>query len=477
MSHRPGIVGLIATEDGGVAEIETALTERGHEVRAATEVESARKLANERAVDCLVVAGGDGVDVVAVLSVINEADALLPTVCYPYAGSEALAARTIELDVDTYVPRSAGLESLVAAVDDACAAGDDPLRDAEGMLRTLTDAVPVSLSIYFKDAMGRHLHVSEHFPKLIGPPYMETPDEKIIHHPADALGMTDFDLYGPELGVETAADEERIMKTGEPIVDKLEDASESGDEDYYVSTTKAPWYDSTGRLRGIVGVTIDVSERERNRRTLARQNERLERFASTLSHDLRNPLAIAQGRLRELEGDSEAVADVEWALDRMDQLISEMLELARQGSVVDDPEPVDLALPARHAWDTVAAGGTLTVGDLRTVEGDPERIRTLFENLFRNAVEHGGDDVAIAVQDTADGFAVTDDGPGIPGDDPSEIFEHGFTTRADGTGFGLSIVREIADAHGWTIDATNGAAGGARFDVRVVHPPDGGGDE
>jgi signal transduction histidine kinase len=85
-------------------------------------------------------------------------------------------------------------------------------------------------------------------------------------------------------------------------------------------------------------------------------------------------------------------------------------------------------------------------------------------------VRHGGDDVTVRVGRLADGtgFYVEDDGPGIPDADRDGVFHRGYSTSDEGTGFGLAIVATIADAHGWTVTATAGADGGARFEVTVV---------
>jgi len=464
MAIRPGTIGLIAADGDRTETLESVLAEEGHTVRCATNLENTRKLVTEDVIDCVVLCGGPELGTIEVLDAVTDLDSLLPIVCCPNDGSEALAAKMLEFDVAAYVPRSAGQEAVVDAVGDACQARSEPLRDAEGMLRSLTGMVPISLSIYFKDREGRHVHVSDHFPGLIGTPYMETPDGKILHTPEDVIGMTDFDIYGPELALQTVEDEQEIMETGEPVINQIEPAEVADDDqNHYVSTTKAPWYDSTGRLRGIVGVTIDVTERERNRRALSRQNDRLERFASVLSHDLRNPLGIAKGRVRELDGDPGAKDDVTWALERMDELITEVLELARQGAVIDDPEPVALSDPVLAAWETVDGGKSLDCGELPTVSGDENRLRALFENLFHNALQHGGEDVTVRVIHQDDRLVIEDDGPGIPDDQRDEIFDHGFTTNDDGTGFGLSIVREIVEAHGWQIRVEPSGGGGARF--------------
>ena len=104
------------------------------------------------------------------------------------------------------------------------------------------------------------------------------------------------------------------------------------------------------------------------------------------------------------------------------------------------------------------------------------RLRQLVENLLSNALNHGGDDVTIRVGQLPDGagFYVADDGPGIPPAGRDAIFDQGFSTTSDGTGFGLAIVKGIAEAHGWSVGVTESVDGGARFEVKTeVYPPEG----
>ncbi|SHH58382.1 PAS domain-containing sensor histidine kinase [Halobaculum gomorrense] len=208
-------------------------------------------------------------------------------------------------------------------------------------------------------------------------------------------------------------------------------------------------------------------ERQVVEEDLHRQNDRLEEFAAIVSHDLRNPLAIAQGqaKLAAESVDDEHLEKAIQAHERMERIISDVLTMARTGSVVEETESVDLSVVAPEAWSTVAtADATLDASQAPSVMADRSRLVQLLENLFRNAVEHGGDDVRVVVEAIPGGFAVADDGPGIPEADHEEVFEYGYTTRDEGTGFGLSIVREIAQAHGWTASATASETGGARFE-------------
>ncbi|WP_255152759.1 PAS domain-containing sensor histidine kinase [Halorarius halobius] len=212
----------------------------------------------------------------------------------------------------------------------------------------------------------------------------------------------------------------------------------------------------------------ELRDRERE---LERQNERLNEFANIVSHDLRNPLTVASGRLslaRE-ECDSEHFDAIEDALERMNVLIEDTLSLARQGKTIDEKTSVSLEDAVEEAWErTDTATATLEVADdLATVHGDADRIQELLENLFRNAVEHGGENVTIRVGRSNDGFYVADDGPGVPEGDRRRVFDHGFTTSDRGTGFGLAIVERIAEAHGWNVTVTDSESGGARFEFTV----------
>jgi len=224
-------------------------------------------------------------------------------------------------------------------------------------------------------------------------------------------------------------------------------------------------------FRGTVGVLRDVTERRERERELQRQNERLEQFAHIASHDLRNPLNVAEGRLAlaQHDCDSEHLEHVERALDRMETLVDDTLTMAKGGQTVSSVETVDLTDLATHCWAAVPTGeATIEVDADVTVEGDPERLTRVLENLFRNAVEHGGPAVTVRVGPLDGGFYVADDGEGIPADERDEVFEAGHTTAADGTGFGLAIVQEIVQAHGWTIDVCESEAGGTRFEITGV---------
>ncbi|MCS4057912.1 histidine kinase N-terminal 7TM domain-containing protein [Salinibacter ruber] len=286
---------------------------------------------------------------------------------------------------------------------------------------------------------------------------------------------------------------------------------------------------------GRVFMLRDITPLREREQALKEENERLDRFASVLSHDLRNPLNVAQGRLqlakeqltKEVGSDPEGhVTSAERALRRMNEIIEDMLLLtwSEQELSPGDLGPVDLEAAARAAWDHVdAPKATLEVESSTRLRGHEGRLQRLLENLFRNAIEHGGKAVSVTVGALPDvqsppgeqsllggqlpskgtsssgglssgglssgglssgglssgglssgGFFVEDDGPGIPVERREKVLEGGYSSREKGTGLGLSIVQGIAAAHGWSTlitepvseSSTESQAGGARFEFR-----------
>ncbi len=213
-----------------------------------------------------------------------------------------------------------------------------------------------------------------------------------------------------------------------------------------------------------------LHEREQ---ALVRERDRLDEFVSVISHDLRNPLNVATLRteLARQECDSEHLPQVETALTRMTTLIENLLQLARQGNAIGETEAVDLGEIAEQCWQMVATtDATLTVEQTGTLKADMTRLTQALENLFRNSVEHGGSavDIRVGIIGDGTGFYVADNGPGIPADERSQLFESTVTSPEGETGFGLAIVNQICQAHGWDVTATESDSGGVRFEITGV---------
>ena len=224
-----------------------------------------------------------------------------------------------------------------------------------------------------------------------------------------------------------------------------------------------------------------ILDRLHHEHELERQIERLDEFSGVVSHDLRNPLNVAQGHLElAQEGNGqENLEAIDDALERMKTIVESTLTLARQGNVVGETEPLAVDSLAERCWKRIdTPDAHLRLEDRFRVDGDRDRLEHVFENLFSNAVTHGRRDadehgtpeitVWVGRLDDEVGFYVEDDGRGIPASKRDRVFETGYTDSADGTGFGLAIVSQIASAHGWQTRATEGRDGGARFEFADV---------
>ncbi len=285
----------------------------------------------------------------------------------------------------------------------------------------------------------------------------------------EVRGKTPSEVFGDTLGMELQSNYHRCVKAREPIRYQEEVPVETGAR--FWQTNLAPVI-TNGEVTQIIGVVRNVTDRVKRERTLRNQKEQLDEFASVVSHDLRNPLNVAQARAQLLaeECESKHLAPVLRSLDRMEELVSDTLTLARQGQVVAETESVALDNVVGASWKAVAtAEATIEINEEITITGDRSRLQHVFENLFRNAIEHGGADVTVSVGRVDEhGIYVEDTGPGIPEDTREAVFEPGHTSASEGTGLGLTIVKRIAEAHGWGVEIVDGTAGGARFEFTGI---------
>ena len=224
-----------------------------------------------------------------------------------------------------------------------------------------------------------------------------------------------------------------------------------------------------GHLADLVGAALDRFGGG------GEDGSRLEAVAEVISHDVQNAIAVANGRLdlADATADGDQLEAVEAAHDRLLDMTDDLVTLLRTGDSVHSIEPVDVEDAARRAWTTVeTAEAEVALVDPPRVMADHSSLCQLLENLFRNAVEHGGEAVTVEVSGLEDGhgFYVADDGPGVPPGEQARVFDLGYTTADGSTGYGLSIVDRIARAHGWDVTVGASAAGGARFEVRGVDP-------
>jgi signal transduction histidine kinase len=298
--------------------------------------------------------------------------------------------------------------------------------------------------------------------------------------PADIEGHSPHDVFPDELADEACKQYEQAFNGKTTTAEQ-----EYRGETYRTRVTPVDNNGDETEITRVMAVAQDITQYAEDRRELQRQNKQLDEFASVVSHDLRNPLSVAEGNLGLLREDCESsrIDKINSALARMDELIEDLLTLARASEQIGSVESVNLAELSQNCWQNVETTDATIHLDISTTQGitlkaDSNRLAQLLENLMRNAIEHArtqdddngdkSETVTITVGELADGFYVADDGNGIPESEQDDVFDAGYTTTEQGTGFGLSIVKQVVEAHGWEISITESSEGGARFEVTHV---------
>jgi len=425
---------------------------------------------------------------------------------------EPTLAYALDADVDEAGPDAAGPDAtdradaagrpVVAAVNPAFeaafGAGDvvgDPLADwlVPGPGRLADGTSPTAVAARIADGERVRVDVAVDPPgEIDAAPADSAPGSGTTGTDVDPAGDGDDGGY------------RRFAVRSVPVVAGSSDTGVGSDDPALEPPTDGPTVDATTEGAPVGGIDgyllfVDCDGAETGTGTgtgtgtaaLADRADRLETVASVVSHDLLNPLDVARIRLDAAQETGEAVhfEKVRAAHERILRISRDVLFLTDPDRTVD-ARLVDLAEVATAAWETVdTADSRLRLGDvddededgdgeddetggLPRVVADADRLRRALENLFRNAVDHAGEAPTVRVRPCAGGFAVEDDGPGIPPADRERVFEPRETLDG-GTGLGLAVVRHVADVHGWDVRARAADAGGARFEfvgVERVEP-------
>lgn len=382
---------------------------------------------------------------------------------------------------------------------------------ANALLRTFFEAVPGV--VYAKDREGRLLMGNRGTSELLGLP------------PEAYVGRTDAELLSDQAqAARVMANDRRIMESG--AMEQLEEEVHvAGGRPAWWHSTKMPLRDASGAVIGLIGSSVDITERKRQQEENARlyleaqraavertqllESERAARgeaerasrvkdeFLATLSHELRTPLSAILGWVhvlrRKAAGDpslQKGVDVIERSARAQTQLIEDLLDMSRitSGKMALDLRPLAPLEFVEAAVETLRPGAAvagvvidvLADEEVPTVMADPTRLQQVVWNLLTNAVKFSprGGTVTVRLRSDA-GWArieVRDTGVGIKPEFLPHVFERfrqadGSTTRRfGGLGLGLAIVRNLVELHGGTIRAdSEGEGRGACFTVRL--PP------
>jgi PAS domain S-box-containing protein len=347
--------------------------------------------------------------------------------------------------------------------------------------------------IYFKDKSGRLILVNQAHAKGLG------------LKPDQVIGKTDFDLFPKRRAEAMFKDDMNVIKTGKPIIDKIERATRPDGVDNYVSTTKIPQYDQNGKVIGIIGITRDITRRKRFeelKEEKARIQKRLELleelnrlksdFVSVVSHELRTPLAIIKelvtvvlnedaGPINEKQRETvrRAIENVE----RLEEIICELLDISR---IERDKLRLryclvninDLLRESAAFFKRLAKEKGISL-DYKMPKKqinlfvDADRINQVVSNLINNAIkftEQGGRiTVEVKILDTRVRIGVIDTGIGITKKDMPKLFDmfeqvsKKIDAEKKGIGLWLSLAKELVIRHGGEIWAESRLGVGSKF--------------
>lgn len=396
---------------------------------------------------------------------------------------QRVADRTAEL-----VKANASLkEEIIARLR-----SEQALIEERGLLRTLINSLPVA--IYIKDTESRFLIANEAISLIMG---------GSVH---EIIGKTDFEFYSKELAAQYYADERAIIESSQPLLNKEEIIVDASNNRRWFLTTKVPFFDNQGTVKGIIGIGQDITERrqmeealrERDRLELALEKEKeistiKNNMMRTISHEFRTPLAIIltatsllmryDERL-EAEERQKRLAAIEEQVHKLDQMVEEIVSTMRgvfseftfQATCVDLELLGQLAVNELHS--TIGIKHTMTFeceGQLQSVLIDERLVKRILVNLLSNAIKYSPEErlirLRMAEEQESIRIQVIDQGIGISAEDQKRLFEPFFrasnATQVTGIGLGLSIVRDCVTLHQGTIIVDSELNKGTTFTIRL----------
>jgi PAS domain S-box-containing protein len=388
--------------------------------------------------------------------------------------------------------------------EEALCRANEALVRAHTLLQAMLDNFPDW--IYFKDTESRILKMGRTLAQSMG-----------IADPEAAVGKTDFDFRDPAQAREFFEDEQRMLQTGEPLINKTEKQLLTNGETGWTSTTKVPMRNPEGKIIGLVGINRDITQQKRAEEALRQRDEKLQEFATQLgrsnrelqdfayvaSHDLQEPLrkiTVFSERLKEANADKFGPESLDYldrmqkATGRMQTLINDLLTFSRVTTKAQPFMPVKLAEIAAGVVEDLEGRiemvkGRVEVGTLPVIDAEPVQMRQLLQNLIGNALKFRRPEeppvVKVEAQLLPDPAApdkqlcrltVSDNCIGFDEKYVDRIFNvfQRLHTRNEyeGTGMGLAIVRKIALYHGGDITAKSKPGEGSTFILTIpaTHP-------
>lgn len=365
------------------------------------------------------------------------------------------------------------------------------LKEKYQLLTDLMNQVPDV--IYFKDTKGRLIMVNKAHAKGLG------------LSPEQVAGKTDFDIFPKKRAEKMFKDDQSVLRTGKPIIDKIERATRADGVDNYVSTTKIPRYDQNGKIIGLIGITRDITSRmqfehikeentkiEQKLAALEASNKVKSEFVSIVSHELRTPLAIikeavsllydeAAGALNEKQ--KKLLSSAQQNTERLRRIIEDLLDISRieKGTLKLHYSLVNLNNLIRDSAEFFKKQAAQKNIELKynlpdeeiNIFIDAEKIIQVVSNLINNALkftEEGGRiNVEVKSLENKIRVGVSDSGIGIAKEDVAKLFNRFVQVskipgaERKGLGLGLSIAKELIRKHAGEIWCESKLGVGTKF--------------
>ena len=373
------------------------------------------------------------------------------------------------------------------------------LNEERDFLQVLMDYIPYT--IYFKDLDGKFTKVNKAQAKFLG-----------ANHPDEALGKSDFDYFTARTALATFEDERQIISTGVPLLGKVELINNSEGFESWVSATKIPVKDNNGNITGLVGMSIDITEKRiadeklREAKEKAEESDRLKTaFLANMSHEIRTPMngiigfsnLLRNPALNEEER-GEFLNHITSCGNSLLNLIDDIIDISKIeagqikiriaesniNNIIDEIYNSFNASQYKDGKQTVRLISNKFLDDSKsTILTDPFRLRQVISNLIGNALKftiEGSIEFGYTLIEKENNlhFYVKDTGIGIPKDKQEVIFERfgqvldsTFFTNQKGTGLGLAIssnLVKLLGGHMW-VESEPGKGSTFQFSIPYNH--------
>ncbi|MEP6987474.1 MAG: ATP-binding protein, partial [Chloroflexota bacterium] len=353
------------------------------------------------------------------------------------------------------------------------------------LLRTLIDSSPDY--IFIKDREGRFILSNVAHAQAAG------------LNADELVGKTAFKVFPPDLAAQFHADDERVMQSGEPLINIERATVDQHGKSRTVLTTKIPLRDKDGQVTSLVGISRDITARkelETQTIELAAERDRgkvLQRFIHDMSHDFRTPLAVISSSLYLLLKHTDPQKQqlyanrAEQQILRLDKLLEELLQMEHldQGEITFQFSLTEInafLAPLIREYETIAISKQITVEFVSDTASyfariDEVEFARVMTKLMDNAVAYTPEGGHITIRTGTEGnwviVSVQDTGIGIAASDLPHIFERFYRadqarpTETGGSGLGLSIVQKIIEAHDGSIEIESTVGQGSRFSIKL----------